>query len=279
MKKHDYVSDDWIAWIQKCYQDKTDFQSMMDILLETFDQDVIDPWVKNIWFSVNDRNFSWMRRDLTIVNGVRVEYLNVTPVVAVLHNILSENECSQIIESYRNDNRLTRASVHKKDTETGLHGPVVHRSRTNSAMFIELDENPIITLLEERISNVTGIPIENGELSQILYYQLNQEYTPHDDFLWDQDLNSRVPEWGQRIATVVTYLNDVKQGGATHFPNLDITVPARAGTAVYFEYTNSRGASTTKCHHAGMPVIDGEKWAVSKWFRMKPTYHKIIVGN
>lgn len=273
-EKHNYITEEWVEWIRRCYEEKTDFEMMMDILLKNFDPFSVDQWVNHIWFAHKvpenacyDMEFSWMPRDLNTVNGIQVEYLNLKPVVAILHNILGIDQCDQIIEEYRNDTRISRATVHNKDDEDNKCRSVSN-ARTNSLMHLGYLENPVVTQLEKNIAEVSGIPVINGEATQLLYYQTDQEYTPHDDFFHDHSPATRITECGQRIATVVTYLSDVKQGGGTHFPNLDITVPARAGTAVYFEYTDDCGASTTLCRHAGLPVIEGEKWALSKWLRM-----------
>lgn len=284
-EKHTSIPKNWVDWIRQCRQNNSDFEMTKRILLEHFEEGIVDTWINHIWFSHElpknvqyDKEFSWMPRDIKEKNGVRVEYLNMNPVVAILHNIISLENCQIVIDAYKNDDRITRATVHNKDDQEN-NCRSVSKERTNSLMHLQYQEDPIITNLEKTIADVTGIPIENGESCQLLYYQTDQEYTPHDDFFHYQSPATRINECGQRIATVVTYLSNVEEGGGTHFPNLNITVPAVAGTAVYFEYTDSNGMSTTLCRHAGLPVIRGEKWAVSKWLRMKQIMPDSVLEN
>ena len=74
---------------------------------------------------------------------------------------------------------------------------------------------------------------------------------------------------GQRVSTLVMYLNDVPAGGATDFPALGLQVAPRRGNAVYFEYANQRGQLDHATLHAGTPVEQGEKWVLTKWMRAR----------
>jgi prolyl 4-hydroxylase len=71
------------------------------------------------------------------------------------------------------------------------------------------------------------------------------------------------------MSTLIVYLNDVVEGGATAFPEIGLSVTPRRGHAVYFEYANSRQQLDGKSLHAGAPVIRGEKWAMTKWMRTR----------
>jgi prolyl 4-hydroxylase len=61
----------------------------------------------------------------------------------------------------------------------------------------------------------------------------------------------------------------VQQGGETVFPEAGVSVVPRRGNAVYFEYANSRMQVDQSSAHAGAPVIEGEKWIVTKWMRAR----------
>jgi prolyl 4-hydroxylase len=43
----------------------------------------------------------------------------------------------------------------------------------------------------------------------------------------------------------------------------------RRGNGLYFEYTNSRMQLDLRSAHGGAPVIQGEKWIVTKWMRSR----------
>ena len=83
---------------------------------------------------------------------------------------------------------------------------------------------------------------------------------------------------GQRLVTVLAYLNDVQEGGGTEFPEMGVTINAKKGNVAVFHNTLPLTPTTnhSKVHprslHGGMPVIKGEKWMVNLWFRENLRY-------
>ena len=71
---------------------------------------------------------------------------------------------------------------------------------------------------------------------------------------------------GQRVASVVMYLNTPERGGATVFPESHLEVAAVKGNAVFFSY--DRPHPMTRTLHGGAPVLAGEKWILTKWLRV-----------
>ena len=70
---------------------------------------------------------------------------------------------------------------------------------------------------------------------------------------------------GQRVATIVMYLNTPEAGGATIFPDVRLAVSPIKGNAVFFSY--DRPHPMTHTLHGGAPVKAGEKWVATKWLR------------
>ena len=70
---------------------------------------------------------------------------------------------------------------------------------------------------------------------------------------------------GQRVATVVMYLNEPDGGGATVFPDAGFECLPVRGNAVFFNY--GRAHPSSRSLHAGAPVLSGEKWIATKWLR------------
>jgi hypothetical protein len=60
---------------------------------------------------------------------------------------------------------------------------------------------------------------ENAEPIQVLRYEIGQKYDAHFDYFSDT-VNLRFG--GQRVATVLMYLTDVKRGGETVFPYAEV---------------------------------------------------------
>jgi prolyl 4-hydroxylase len=183
------------------------------------------------------------------------------PPLRVLEGLLSDEECAGLIELARP--RLARALTVADDGKQQ-----VDQRRTSEGMFFSIGELPLIARIEQRLAGLLGLPANHGEGLQILHYRPGQEYEPHFDW-FDPGMpgyGAITRAGGQRIASIVMYLNTPELGGGTAFPELGLTVTARRGSAVYFAYEGGDQSSL----HAGLPVICGEKWIATKWLRERP---------
>jgi prolyl 4-hydroxylase len=188
------------------------------------------------------------------------------PRIVLFGNLLAPEECDALIEMARP--RLQRSTV--VNAETGAYD--VHEARTSRGTYFERGENELVARIERRIAELIERPVEHGEPIQILHYLPGAEYKPHYDY-FDPKLpgNERVLAMGgQRIATLVMYLNDVTAGGSTVFPQVGLDVLPRKGNAVFFAYSSERGELDARTLHGGSPVAEGEKWIATKWIRVGP---------
>jgi prolyl 4-hydroxylase len=188
------------------------------------------------------------------------------PCIVLLEGVLSIGECEQLIELARP--RLRPSTV--VDPQTGAN--TVANYRNSEGMFFRPSETPLIDRLDRRICELMNGPIENGEGLQVLRYGPGGHTAPHFDFLipTNPTNDASLKRSGQRSSTLMIYLSDVARGGETVFPKVGLSVSPRRGNAVYFEYANSRQELDARSLHAGAPVIEGEKWAVTKWMRTRP---------
>jgi prolyl 4-hydroxylase len=195
--------------------------------------------------------------------GHRVDVLTQLrhPRVVVFGNLLTPAECEALMAQARP--RLARSeTVHN---ESG--GNEVNAARTSDGMFFTRGEGPLIQMLEARIAELLGWPVDHGEGLQILRYRPGAEYRPHHDYFdpVHPGTPSILQRGGQRVATLVMYLNAPQAGGATTFPDVGLEVAPVRGNAVFFSY--DRAHASTKTLHGGAPVTAGEKWVATKWLR------------
>ena len=166
--------------------------------------------------------------------------------------------------------------VARQDEDLAGCGPRKRRQlreqRKSEGSHFERGENELVRRIEARLSALVDLPVNRGEPLQILHYGPGGEYKAHQDFFEPKDPGSAVLTrvGGQRIGTVVMYLNDVPEGGETAFPDIGFSAKPIKGSAVYFEYQNADGQLDYRCLHAGMPVIRGDKWIMTKWLRERP---------
>jgi prolyl 4-hydroxylase len=173
--------------------------------------------------------------------------------------------------------------------ENGTVDPI----RTNTALFVprsdlstvwntafgvgiaSCEHQQLIARIENRISKACKFPLVNGEPSQILQYETNQEYKLHVD-AFDSDCRAELENGGNRSATFLVYLSTVPEacGGSTIFPRASpsLRVQPIEGRAVLWFNVRKDGKTDHKSEHASEPIIQHEstnysKWALSKWLR------------
>jgi len=188
------------------------------------------------------------------------------PRVVLFQQLLTGDECDALVALARG--RLARSPVINPDT--GDENLI--DARTSMGAMFQVGEHPLIERIEDCIASVTGIAADRGEGLQILNYKPGGEYQPHYDFFNPLRPGEarQLRVGGQRVATVVIYLNSPPAGGATAFPKLGLEVAPVKGNAVYFSYRKSDGTLDERTLHAGLPVEQGEKWIATKWLRERP---------
>jgi prolyl 4-hydroxylase len=137
--------------------------------------------------------------------------------------------------------------------------------RTNLMSWVPQD-NMLVTVLDQRIALLTGLPLKNQEPLQVLHYRKGEEYAPHFD-AFPESTKSHEKHGGNRISTVILYLSEVAQGGTTTLPEMGLSVHPHPGLGLYFNNVGRDGQILQKSLHAGDPVIAGEKWIATKWIR------------
>lgn len=181
----------------------------------------------------------------------------------VFENIITEAEQKYILE--KAEPSFSRSSV------VGTEGP--SESRTSETTWIDKGD-PIVGPMMKRICDQFGVPVENSESLQIVKYKPGTYYKEHHDSCCDDTdaCKKFAGNSGQRILTVLVYLNDNFEAGETHFPTLEKKLKAQPRGAVVFHPMSK--AHPEACHpkalHAGLPVSSGEKYICNIWIREKP---------
>jgi prolyl 4-hydroxylase len=183
------------------------------------------------------------------------------PRVVVFGSLLSDEECDGII------NLATKRLARSETVATAADGSEVNAARTSDGMFFERCETDLIRKVETRIAALLRWPLDHGEGLQVLRYRPGAEYQPHYDYFDPGHVSTPniLKRGGQRVGTLVIYLNTPVAGGSTIFPDIGLDVAPVRGNAVFFSYDRPHPATQTL--HGGSPVIEGEKWVATKWLR------------
>ena len=183
------------------------------------------------------------------------------PRVVVFGGLLDDEECGELVA-------LAAARLARSETVTPASGgSEINPARTSDGMFFTRGENALITRVEARIAALLNWPVERDENLQILRYRPDAEYKPHYDYFDPKESGtpSILRRGGQRLGSLVMYLNTPTRGGATTFPDVGFEAKAVRGNAAFFSYAAPQ--PDTLSLHGGAPVQEGEKWVATKWLR------------
>jgi prolyl 4-hydroxylase len=165
---------------------------------------------------------------------------------------------------------MDRAEAKLQPATTG--GGIVDSQRTAmTAFFRPLQSDLVLAALQHRASVLLGVPVECHEAPSVIRYQAGQSYVPHFDFLDPAVERERkeIGTNGQRVATVVTYLNADFEGASTDFPKLGISFRGEPGDAIFFANVLTNGQPDPLTLHSAPAPTSGTKWVLSQWVRAK----------
>lgn len=194
---------------------------------------------------------------------IQILFALKAPRIVLLGNLLSDAECDDLI-------RYSETRMQRSPVVSDVDGKSeVNASRTSRGAMFQRGESELIARIEARLAALTRWPAENGEGLQLLRYESGNEYRPHYDWFDPAVPGPRkhLERGGQRVATIVMYLSDVEQGGATSFPNIGLQVQPKKGCAVFFANTDTQRRPDMQTLHAGEPVVKGVKFIATKWLR------------
>lgn len=194
------------------------------------------------------------------------EVFSEAPRIAVVRRFVSAQICDWLIRL--GAPHLRAAEV--VDAQSGVGEE--HVGRTNRSAMLELARtDAVLAFVRLRIAALASVRITALEVSQVMHYELGQEFRPHHDYFnLDNPAYAReVAKNGQRALTVLIYLNEGYQGGETAFPRLGRSFKGRKGDALIFWNVSDDGVPDPRTLHAGTAPTRGEKWLFSQWIRVR----------
>jgi prolyl 4-hydroxylase len=200
---------------------------------------------------------AWVSRRLQRKRGV-LKLPNKDLDIFVARDFLTHKECAQLIA--RIDARRQPSGV------LGDNGEPDYRTSESCNLN---PADPIVIKVEQKITDLIGIPPEQGETIQGQRYAVGQQFKPHHDFFYTNQSYWKEMEatGGQRTWTAMMFLNEPEAGGQTAFPNANIKVTPRTGNLLTWNNMDEFGEPNMFSLHQGMPVEAGVKYIITKWYR------------
>ena len=179
------------------------------------------------------------------------------PSLFIVEDLLTSDECDALM-------RLADPLMLQSLT----HGGDNRNTRTSKTCHLRKTTFPCPSVIS-KVERLTNKPSSHMETPQVARYESGQFYSMHFDGPGGSSLGDEKfrEAGGQRVATVLIYLNDVQKGGSTRFNRLGIEVTPRKGCAcVFFPGMHDTGALDPRALHEARPAVD-KKYVCQIWVR------------
>lgn len=194
------------------------------------------------------------------LSPVKTEIAHIHPTIYIFHDILADSEISDIKELATP--KFKRATVQNYKTgelETASY-------RISKSSWLKAEDSKTVEKVNQRIEVITGLNMQTAEELQVANYGIGGHYEPHFDYARREEKDAfKSLGTGNRIATFLFYMSDVDAGGATVFPQLELSLWPKKGTAAFWHNLHPSGEGDTLTRHAACPVLVGTKWVSNKW--------------
>ncbi|KAK7088276.1 prolyl 4-hydroxylase subunit alpha-1-like [Littorina saxatilis] len=187
----------------------------------------------------------------------REEILSRSPFLSLIHDLVTPQEARRLINVSKD-----------KIGHPAVEGAESHLFNVQGTQL--KNNETIAATIADRIADLTGMDtterkiLSSGEPLHVLNYGISGSFQPHQDIYRPYGFSYMMNLSGHRLASVLIYLSNVKAGGATAFPHLNISVTPELGKALLWFNTSPNGEVEKDIVHAGCPVAVGAKWVASK---------------
>jgi prolyl 4-hydroxylase len=195
--------------------------------------------------------------------AMKLRLLHASPPVLAVEHFLSDVECQEIKDvtsSTLNGKIDSRETV---QVNSATLSSLATSVRTSTSWFCHYAQVP--TLIA-KARHVLGIPLQQMEEPQVVRYRPGEEFSWH----YDEIPRTLLENGGQRVATLLVYLNNVERGGGTIFRDLKeeggtrLKVTPRIGSALLFFPAFADGKPDDRTLHKGEVTRD-TKWICQMW--------------
>jgi prolyl 4-hydroxylase len=194
---------------------------------------------------------------------MKLHLLHTSPPILEIENFLTEGECQEVKNVTSTDPTSSDDNRETVQVDSLTFSALATSKRTSTSWFCHYAQIP--TLLA-KAHHVLGIPLPQMEEPQIVRYREGEEFSWH----YDEIPRIQSENGGQRVATLLVYLNNVEEGGGTIFRDLkgtdgsQLRVKPRTGSALLFFPAFAGGRADDRTLHNGDVAFD-TKWICQMW--------------
>lgn len=213
-----------------------------------------------------------------------LKLLHNSPPVFEIQNFFTAQECAE----YRSISEADNSSDPALDDSSPLRvnsatfSSLAQSKRTSTTWFCHFRQVPTLLAKAKRLLN--DLPLKQMEEAQIVRYRTGEEFSWH----YDEIPSAQLQNGGQRVGTLLVYLNSNSKGGGTIFRDLkddsdstgggELTMRPKEGSALLFFPAFADGSPDDRTLHKGEVAVE-EKMIAQMWIHEKEYTPVVPKGN
>lgn len=226
----------------------------------------------------------------------KMRLLHKSPPVLEIQNFFTEEECAEYMSiSDPPDSDLNSDSQSQSQSplmvNSATFSSLAQSKRTSTTWFCHYSQVPALLAKAKRLLN--DLPLRQMEEAQIVRYRTGEEFSWH----YDEIPKAQLENGGQRIATLLVYLNTNSKGGGTIFRDLKdnnhndnnhaadadaadgvLTMRPKTGSALLFFPAFLDGTPDDRTLHKGEVAVE-KKMIAQMWIHERDYKPVIPEGN
>ena len=236
-------------------------------------------------------NFIPLDFDLFDENGVekifsdskpwKLKLLHKSPPVLAIENFFTDAECEEYIKMTKAPEKSEDESSSPLKINSARFSSLAQSQRTSTTWYCHYRQVPTFLAKAKRLLN--DLPLEQMEEAQVVRYRTGEEFSWH----YDEIPREQLANGGQRIATLLVYLNTLSAtgGGGTIFRDLkniggigELKMQPKKGSALLFFPSTSDGTPDDRTLHKGEVAVE-EKTIAQMWIHERKYKSVVPEGN
>jgi len=204
---------------------------------------------------------------------MKLKLLHKSPPVLAIENFFTPNECTECLSLATPTTTLNQ----NLKINSATFSTLAQSKRTSTTWFCHYSQLPSLLA---KTTKLLSVPLEQLEEPQVVRYKTGQQFSWH----YDEIPASQLENGGQRVATLLVYLNTLDQGGATIFRDLkspsgeQLAMQPKKGSALLFFPAFKDGTPDDRTLHKGEVAID-EKMIAQIWIHEGKYQPVVPEGN
>lgn len=274
------IDKPWQRWVEENVQRGCDKQQLFEIMLEhgfhpqaiyeaLMPMEITDRLKKRLiayGYHIDQKNNHCQFRHMASLSESTFNTSKKVPTdqarIYIHEDFLDAQQCQEVVK--RINQNLRPSTITSSDEPDQYF-------RTSKTCDLGIHGDDLIKQVDQKIVDYLGYDAACSEVLQGQYYQVGDEFKLHTDYFKpnSEEYRKFATKQGQRTWTLMIYLNEVVQGGHTDFPKLDLSVKPKTGMAVIWNNIDNAGLVNPATAHWAKPIIQGEKYVITKWFRQR----------